>query len=373
MPIYGVDVASYQGKPSWPSVYAAGIRFGFSKVTESTNYTNPTWTHNRAGMRALGDGFLPGGYHFLHGGNGAAQARYFLAKAGSVSDLAVALDVEASGADGATAREWVAEFKRLTGGHPVIGYFPRWYWEAHGRPDLSFFDTIWQSHYVTGTGSPAALHSKVPAAWWTSFGGEPISILQYSSSGTVPGIPGRCDVNTFRGSLAELRALALGTHQEDDDVPIRSSYGKTKPQHLKWGDFTRLNWDTTYADPANAHSKPDKDRPDGYPGYVSPASTWADVDAVVRIEGLGAGDEYQLRFEVHDWKDGKSTKAWHEVRADGNATGGAQIATASMPKGLSKGQHLYVAVAVFPAGGSAGTRRAPRAASGRWTIRQDQG
>ncbi|MGI5200640.1 glycoside hydrolase family 25 protein [Spirillospora sp. CA-108201] len=369
--LYGVDVASYQGTPNWSAVQRAGIRFGFSKVTENTDYTNPTWRHNRAGMLALGSGFVPGAYHFLHGGNGAAQARHFLSKAGDLSRFAVALDIEASGANATTAKDWVAELKERTGGHPVIGYFPRWYWEAHGRPDLSFFDTIWQSRYVSGSGTPAALYEKVPSSWWVQFGGEPISILQYSSSGSVPTIPGRCDVNAYRGSLAELRALALGSHQEDE-VPIRSSYGKSKPQNLAWGRFTRLTWDITHADPAKSHSEPDKDHPNGYPGYVAPASTWADIDTVVRIEGLSEGDEYRLQFEVHDWKDGKSAGSWTEVRADAKATGGDQFATGTMPKGLRKGQHVYVSVAAFPAGGDTGDRPAPRATSGRWTIAQDR-
>lgn len=221
MTIYGVDVASYQGNPSWSSVYSAGIRFGFSKVTESTSYVNPTWAHNRAGMLGLGDKFLGGAYHFLHGGSGAAQARYFLSKAGDVSQLAVALDVEASGADAATSREWVAEFKDKTGGHPVIGYFPRWYWEQTGRPDLSFFDTIWQSAYVSGSGAPASLYGKVPSSWWATFGNEPISILQFTDAGVVSGISGKCDVSAYRGTIDELRALALGEDNmaiSDDDV-----------------------------------------------------------------------------------------------------------------------------------------------------------
>ncbi|GAA3969674.1 hypothetical protein GCM10023085_59980 [Actinomadura viridis] len=215
MPLYGVDVASYQGRPSWPRVRESGIRFAFSKVTEGTGYTNPTWAHNRSEMLKL-DGFLPGAYHFLHGGNGAAQARYFLGKAGDVSGFAVALDVEASGANASTAEDWVREFKERTGGHPVIGYFPRWYWERQGRPDLGFFDTIWQSHYVNGSGAPSSLYAKVPASWWSSFGGESVSILQFSSSGRVPGISGDCDVNAYRGTFEELRALALG----EEDMPL---------------------------------------------------------------------------------------------------------------------------------------------------------
>jgi GH25 family lysozyme M1 (1,4-beta-N-acetylmuramidase) len=218
MTIYGVDVASYQGRPDWPRVKRAGVSFAFSKVTEGTGYVNPTWAYNATEMLRLGGNFLPGAYHFLHGGHGAAQARYFLSKAGDVSKMAVALDVEASGADAATSRDWVKEFKRLTGNHPVIGYYPRWYWEQTGRPDLSFFDTVWQSHYVTGSGSPSGLFGKVPATFWATFGGEPISILQFSSSGTVPGISGRCDVNAYKGSLDQLRALALG--KKEDDMPL---------------------------------------------------------------------------------------------------------------------------------------------------------
>ncbi|MFD0855498.1 glycoside hydrolase family 25 protein [Actinomadura adrarensis] len=209
MPLYGVDVASYQGEPSWEKVRDAGIDFAFSKITEDTDYTNPTWEHNREGMLELGGDFLPGAYHFLHGGKGAAQARYFLSKAGDLSGFAVALDVEASGANASTARDWVKEFKERTDGHPVIGYFPRWYWDRQGRPDLSFFDTLWQSSYVSGKGKPGELYDKVPDSWWKGFGKEKISILQFTSSASVSGIKGRCDANAFRGGLDELKALAL--------------------------------------------------------------------------------------------------------------------------------------------------------------------
>lgn len=225
MPLFGVDVASYQGEPSWTRVHGSGIRFAFSKVTESTDYTNPTWSHNRRGMLALGDGFLPGAYHFLHGGNGAAQARYFLSKAGDVSGFAVALDVEASGANAETAAEWVKEFKERTGGHPVIGYFPRWYWDQERRPSLAFFNTIWQSHYVEGGGSPGALYAKVPDSWWEPFGGEKIGILQFSSNATVPGISGKCDANAYRGTLDDLKKLALGEHTRGLLATVRSRLG----------------------------------------------------------------------------------------------------------------------------------------------------
>lgn len=213
MPLFGVDVASYQGEPDWQRVYDSGIRFAFSKVTEGTGYMNPTWPHNRSGMLALGGTFLPGGYHFLRSDvDPAAQARHFHQAAGDMSGFAVALDVEPTSGSrptAAQARAWVEEYRRLTG-HPVIGYFPRWWWQETGQPDLSFFDSIWQSHYVSGAGTPRSLYPLVPPTWWATFGGEPISILQFSSSADVPGISGRCDANAFRGTLSELRTIALG-------------------------------------------------------------------------------------------------------------------------------------------------------------------
>jgi GH25 family lysozyme M1 (1,4-beta-N-acetylmuramidase) len=238
--LYGVDVASYQGRPNWAKVFGAGVRFGFSKVTQSTNYVNPTWAHNRQGMASLGGKFLPGAYHFLHGGNGAAQARYFLQHAGDVSGMAVALDVEAEGADAATSRDWVAEFKRLTGGHPVLGYFPRWYWQDHGKPDLSFFDGLWQSSYVSGHGTAAELYAKVPSSWWAAFGNEAVQLLQFSSSGDVPGVSGRCDVSAYRGSFDQLRALALGKDHDmelDDSVPVGDAYA---------GDFAHKSYPVSF-------------------------------------------------------------------------------------------------------------------------------
>ncbi|MBA9002391.1 GH25 family lysozyme [Thermomonospora cellulosilytica] len=221
--LFGVDVASYQGRPDWPRVRAAGIGFAFSKVTEGVDYKNPTWGHNKAGMLALDGEFLPGAYHFLRSDSDpVAQARHFHRAAGDMDRFAVALDVEPSGDSrptAAQARAWVAEYKRLSGGHPVIGYFPRWYWAQVGRPNLGFFDSIWQSQYVDGAGSPAGLYDKVSASWWNPFGGEPVSILQYSSSATVPGIPGRCDINAYRGTASQLKALALESAPAPEPKP----------------------------------------------------------------------------------------------------------------------------------------------------------
>ncbi len=215
--IYGIDVAYYEGHPDWRRVHDSGIRFGFSKVSENTDYVNSTWKHNRAGMEALPDDFVPGAYHFLHSGSDPAeQARHFLSSAGDLTDWMVALDVErvtdshghvTSKPTAAHAHAWVTEFKKHAGDHTVIGYFPRWYWDELDRPDLSFFDSVWASHYVSGSGSASVLYRHVSASWWKSYGGGTVAMLQHSSSGSVPGVDGECDVNAYKGTLTELRKL----------------------------------------------------------------------------------------------------------------------------------------------------------------------
>lgn len=241
--IYGVDVASYEGYPNWSQVHASGISFGFSKVTQGTGYLNPTWAHNRAGMLGLGGGFVPGAYHFLEDGDAAGQVAYFLANAGDVSQMAVALDVEpaTSSPSVATAHAWVTEFHRQRPGHPVLCYFPEWYWQQLGDPDISFADPVWQSRYVSGSGSPAGLYGRVPGSWWSGFGGAQVAMLQFSSSGAVSGISGQVDVSAFQGTVAELRALALGgsapspqSQQEDDDMRGNLDKGHGAVTALSW-------------------------------------------------------------------------------------------------------------------------------------------
>jgi len=231
--LYGIDVASYQGNVDWKAAYRFGIRFGFSKVTEGTRYLNPTWHHNLAGMTNLGSGFVPGAYHFLARGDAVAQARYFVQAVGGPATcrrLMIALDVEpaSSRPTAGDAKTWVAEFRRLVPGHPVIGYVPGWYHTQLGHPDLTFLDTLWQSNYVTGSGTPAALYGKTTRAQWSGYGGRAVSLLQYSSKGSVTGVAGRCDVNAYRGTVAQLRALAL--EGMEDDVAAKDVWSYELPQ-----------------------------------------------------------------------------------------------------------------------------------------------
>ena len=154
--------------------------------------------------------------------------------------------------------------------------------------------------------------------------------------------------------------------ERQDDMPFRTSLGKTKAQQLTWGEFESITWDQEYADPLSGHVAGDN------PGYNPTRGGWVDAQAQVRVDGLAPGDWYQVRYEVHDWKDGKSVGMWAEVVADYPATEGRQFAVGTIQKGLRDDQVLRIGIAVFPADGSPADRPAPVASAGRWTIRQDR-
>jgi hypothetical protein len=168
--------------------------------------------------------------------------------------------------------------------------------------------------------------------------------------------------------MPEFRAEVAGMLiDQEDDMPIRTSLGKTQPQSLAWGRFVEILWDAEHADPSNAHR-------DGgaFPGYNPPTSGWVDAQAQLELEGLVPGDSYQVRYDMHTWRDGKSVGRWSEIVADASATGGRQYATANISKNLGTDHLLRVSVAVFPSADSPSDRPAPQVLSGRWTLRQDR-
>src|SRR5580765_2778888 len=58
----GTDVSHYQGTINWTTVKNGGMKFAWTKATESTGYTDPYFTINQNNARAVG---IPiGAYHF---------------------------------------------------------------------------------------------------------------------------------------------------------------------------------------------------------------------------------------------------------------------------------------------------------------------
>ena len=224
----GIDVASYQhpggAAIDWQAVRNSGQSFAFIKATEDSNYTNPFFAADWNGAGAAG--LYRGAYHFarpaLPLSTAVDQARWFVSRTGVMSggmDLPGVLDLESSGGLGqsdlaAWTRTWLGEVRRLTGKAPIV-YTGYYFWrDSVGNPtDIGANYRLWLPSYPSDPNS-TTFRPLVPAGWgtWTFW--------QYSSSGTVSGIPGSLDgtprpvdVNRFccdPGSLAALGGSGVG-------------------------------------------------------------------------------------------------------------------------------------------------------------------
>jgi GH25 family lysozyme M1 (1,4-beta-N-acetylmuramidase) len=256
----GVDVSKWQHSTSldWSAVRADGISFAFIKATEGSSYTNPYFAGDWAASGSAG--ILHGAYHFARPsiGTAAAQARYFVSRAGTAGqpgDLPPVLDLEATGGLKVMAlRNWTANWlqtvQELTGRAPIV-YTSPYFWETYLGNSTAFTQyPLWVAHY--GVSQP-----RVPGGWttWTFW--------QSTSDGHVDGIGGRVDMNTFNGTTAQLSALANGAPAAPETAPTTPGSTPTGP--------------TAPADPGTAEpatTDPGTTDPDTTdPGTTDPGST----------------------------------------------------------------------------------------------------
>jgi lysozyme len=205
----GIDVASYQGYPDWQAVAADGYDFAITKITEDDGYTNPTFAHNWAGIKAAG--MVRGAYHFARpeGTDAVREADYFVGlveQHGIETGDILALDLEAGAGD---LGPWVLAFchrvEERCGFSPII-YTGRWFSEPHNLgayPEIGNY-ALWLASYQQEMPAP-------PAPW------QAVSIWQHSSSGQVPGIGGDVDLNVFNGDLERLPLLGKPAATEPEE------------------------------------------------------------------------------------------------------------------------------------------------------------
>jgi hypothetical protein len=195
------------------------------------HYTDPYFTTAVTGARAAGYQ-LVGGYHCISHGDQAAinrQVDWLLKRADSVGGYAAGwwmLDIEPFQelVDRGVwprfddIRRFEDRFDALTGGWPLAHYIPRWFWDLRpglpslGRPDLTQLrgPLIASNYPVRGRYAAGELYTRAggdSGAGWASYGGRAPDIWQYASSAAVPGLVGGCDINAFRGDLAQFAAL----------------------------------------------------------------------------------------------------------------------------------------------------------------------
>src|SRR6185436_19864854 len=133
------------------------------------------------------------------------QADLLLAKMGTLEadDLPPVIDVEDNDGLGPAAvadqvQLWIDHVTAAIGKPPVI-YTGFYFWRDQvGAPDFTS-SPLWHAQYT----SAECPNIAPPWADW--------AFWQYTSSGSVAGIPGNVDTNRFNGTIDDLRQMTMQT------------------------------------------------------------------------------------------------------------------------------------------------------------------
>lgn len=230
MTVRGFDVSHHQGDVNMHEARVTGhMDFVGIKMTEGLGYVDARGRLNRDKARA--EGLVRLLYHFASTNDPVREADFFCNQIGTLEPGEIAiLDEESTKAVGDRS-QWVLKFLARVdertgrkGGVPdddaeLYTYGP--YANAHLRLRTLAGKKLWLAAYSS---SP-----RVPAPWksWTFW--------QYSSSGSVPGIAGRVDLNYFSGPYEALQRLAgvqtapIDTEEERMFVSGAPSWGNRQP------------------------------------------------------------------------------------------------------------------------------------------------
>lgn len=220
----GADVSLYQHPITVTQIRKAGLSFAFAKATNGAGGTDPNFAAN---WQAIGkSGIHRGAYHELTPGDGAAQARHFMAVVaarginhGDMLAL-VASDYDVAGTE---AKAFLDEVKALAGPH---------------CPVLLYSDPAYLPRFTSCTGYPlwlAAYRSKSPdsvAPWgkWTFW--------QWQAGGGADG----GDTDSFNGTKADLDAW-IGTYTQPPAKPAPKTFEKVADLTFRPGKSSvALSW-----------------------------------------------------------------------------------------------------------------------------------
>ena len=218
MTLFGVDVSEHQDGMSLKQAAAEGISFAIIRLCDGT-YRDRVFASHLADAEAAG--LAVSTYFYLRapseGSTIAQQVDVIDSQMGSRRDLGVWIDVESISRSGAKlltgADVWEAKRELERRGYYVPGvYSGPWYWEQMpgGEPSMDGLGALWMSSYGTNPRSPYrdAYPGDDSGRWAYPLGNRKPDLLQYGSEGLVCGRA--VDVNAFRGSLDELRAIFYG-------------------------------------------------------------------------------------------------------------------------------------------------------------------
>ncbi len=189
----GIDVSAYQGSSiAWHSVAAAGISFAYIRAADGAGSPDGQFGNNWRGASAAG--VTPGAYLFFEPNQSpAAQANLLISQLRSVGfthgDLVPTIDVETTDGEPravviANLRTVVNAVSAAIGSLPAIYASPSW-WNGNIGSSAFTLDPLWVANWFVNQPS-------VPANNW---GGTGWQVWQFSDAGSIPGIPGRVDLD----------------------------------------------------------------------------------------------------------------------------------------------------------------------------------
>jgi lysozyme len=192
----GIDVSHYQGKIDWHTVEQSH-GFAFAKATQGTGITDPMFTVNWAGMKS--SGILRGAYHFfLCQEDPTQQALHFchaLQSAGyEDADLPPVLDLEDR--PGAVA---IGGSQMIDNVHTFFGVVK----QELGRKPVLYCDYSFYGQYNLESQFMPYVYLWIARYGVSNPGVSDFSFWQYSQIGTVEGIEGMVDLDSFNGAGIE--------------------------------------------------------------------------------------------------------------------------------------------------------------------------
>ena len=217
---FALDISEWQNPISLRAAKADGIAGVIIRTNDGTHRDRVFRSHLDD---ARANGLPVSAYWFVRrpneGTSIAAQADVVASQLDGQGDIGVWLDVESPGGmDRATV--YAARDALRARGIRVIGiYSTAGYWERlrGGEPPARDFGAIWVANF--GDDRKGNFRSIYPgnghAVWDYPLGDRKPDLWQFTQHGRIPSYDGSLDVNAFRGSPAQLKALFEGTTGED--------------------------------------------------------------------------------------------------------------------------------------------------------------
>lgn len=253
----GIDVSHWQGTIDWKQVKNSGIAFVYAKASQGTTNTDPMFSTNVQGARAVG---LPiGAYHYASPSapyspdDAKAEAQYFVnvmtnGGMGDFGDIMPVLDLEQPATTGTLTSDEIASWARVftdtvksLTNRRVMVYTGAWFVQQYNDFGGKLSDLpVWIARY--GITQPPAV-----GGWtqWTAW--------QYDQ-GTVPGISGNVDLDYGPTSIDALRGnLTYTVVFKDADGTVLSTeqigYGSTAnpPVNPERTGYSFTGWDINFS------------------------------------------------------------------------------------------------------------------------------